>query len=110
MVQHGNSKTADASSVSNAQAADALADALLKIDADRMCTKKYVVAMVHDCRGDAPNAEYFVEWCGYPKKADWNWQRQQNLQNELGKWTCPDAMAEFQQRRKLKQSKNKFAS
>ena len=83
-------------SVSNAQAADALAQALLTIDSNRATQKTYVVAVIHGKRGHSSNAEYFVQWCGYPRKADWNWQRIGNLQNKQGGWTCPEAMAEFE--------------
>ena len=81
--------------ISKGQATAALETALLNIDTNR----NYVVAKIHDQRGEVPNVEYHIQWANCPNKADWEWTRAAHLVSE-GKCTCPRAFPEFHASRK----------
>jgi len=44
--------------------------------------------------------EYLIAYAGFPTKAAWKWTAQAKMVGQDGKWTCPDAMAEFDNSKK----------
>ena len=93
-----NSTSVGAISASAQCAVDLLSNALLAMDTNRM----YVVKEIHAKSGTGNHTKYHIEWCGFPVKADWTWQMEDKLKDKHGKWTCPRAMAEFQQKQRKK--------
>ena len=47
------------------------------------------------CLQDPDAVRYLVEFAGYPQLERWEWRSEASLQDEHGKWTCPEAIARF---------------
>ena len=87
---NSNSQPRSETSVSNQNATDALHEAMCAQNLD----SKFSVAEIWGRRSQHGKTKYHVQWAGYSKNK-MTWEREENLRDDEGNWTCARAMERF---------------